>query len=93
MWGYVGKFSEFCLYQQLLAFKRFCIETTLSDILKTKNATKFIKIILESTDKVLLSTYNLAAPTRPIFLGRWVLSTSWNLDCYKFCYILKKLQS
>ena len=69
------------------------METTLSDILKTKNATKFIKIILESTDKVLLSTYNLAAPTRPIFLGRWVLSTSWHLDCYKFCYILKKLQS
>ena len=23
--------------------------------------------------------------------GRWVLSTFWHLDCYNFCYILKKI--
>ena len=46
------------------------METRLYNILKTKKATKFIKTILESTYKVVLSTYNLAAPTRPIYLLR-----------------------
>ena len=70
------------------------METRLSNILKTTNATKFIKTILESTYKVVLDTYNLAAPTRLVsFLtvkGRWVLRNFWHLDCYNFCYILKK---
>ena len=48
------------------------METRLSNILKTTNATKFIKTILESTYKVVLGTYNLAAPTRPVFLLRAV---------------------
>ena len=46
------------------------METRLSNILKTTNATKFIKTILESTYKVELGTYNLAAPKRPVFLLR-----------------------
>ena len=44
------------------------METRLSNILKTTNATKFIKTILEITHKVVLGTYNLAASTRPVFL-------------------------
>ena len=43
--------------------KRFCMEATLYNILKTTNATKFIKTILKSTYEVVLATYNLAAPT------------------------------
>ena len=46
------------------------METRLRNILKTTNATKFIKTILESTYKVELGTYNLAAPTRAVFLLR-----------------------
>ena len=68
--GHVGQFSKFCLCQQLFAFKRFCMETRLSNILKTTNATKFIKTILESTYKVVLGTYNLAATTPPFLLIR-----------------------
>ena len=60
------------LMSQLFGFKRFCMETRLSNILKTKNATKFIKTILESTYKVVLGTYNLAAPTQPAFLLKTV---------------------
>ena len=48
------------------------METRLSNILKTTNATKFIKTILESTYKVVLGTYNLAVQTRPVFLLRAV---------------------
>ena len=48
------------------------METKLSNILKTKNATKFIKTILESTYKVVLGKYNLEAPMQPVFLLRAV---------------------
>ena len=44
----------------------------LSNILKTTNATKFIKTILENTNKVVLGTYNLLAPTQPVSLLRAV---------------------
>ena len=44
------------------------MEARLSNILKTTNATKFVKTILESTFKVVSDTYNLAAATRPAFL-------------------------
>ena len=44
------------------------METRLSNILKTTNAKDFIETILERKYKVVLGTYNLAAPTRPIFL-------------------------
>ena len=44
------------------------METRLSNILKIKNAIKFIKAMLESTCKVVLGTYYLAASTRPVFL-------------------------
>ena len=50
------------------AFKRFCMETRLNNILKTTDITKFIKTILKSTYKVVLGTYNLAVPTWPVFL-------------------------
>ena len=71
------------------------METRLSNILKTTNATKFIKTILERTNKVVLGTYNFAFPIRPrLFVrGRWVLCNFWHLDCYNFCYILEKLRS
>ena len=48
------------------------METRLSNILKTTNAAKFIKTILESTYKAVLGTYKLGAPTRPVFLLREV---------------------
>ena len=48
------------------------METRLSNILKTTNAAKFIKTILESSYKAILGAYNLAAPTRPVFLLRAV---------------------
>ena len=48
------------------------METRLSNILKTTNATKFIKTILESTYKAVLGTYNLAVPMRPVFALRAV---------------------
>ena len=48
------------------------METRLSNILKTTNATKFIKTIPDSTFKVVLGTHNLAASTRSVFLLRAV---------------------
>ena len=48
------------------------MKTKLSNILKTKNAIKFIKTILESTYKPVLGTYKLGAPTRPVLLLREV---------------------
>ena len=63
---------QILLMQQLFAFKRFCMEMRLSNILKTTNATKFIKTILQSTYKVVLGTNNLAAPMWLVFLLRAV---------------------
>ena len=68
MGGHVGRFSKFWLCQQLFAFNRFCMETVLSNILKTAKATKFIKIIVESTNKIIVVT----GPTRPVFSLRVV---------------------
>ena len=48
------------------------METRLYYILKTTNDTKLINTILESTYKVVLGTYNLVAPVRPVFLLRAV---------------------
>ena len=48
------------------------MEMRLSNILKTPNATKFIKTILESTYKIVIDTYNLADPIWPMFLLRAV---------------------
>ena len=48
------------------------METRLTNILTTTNATKFIKTIIESTYKTVLGTYKLGAPTRPVFLLREV---------------------
>ena len=67
-----GQFFKFCLCQQLFAFKRFCMETRLSNILKTTNIKKFIKTNLKRTCKVVLGTYNLVAQTRPVCLLRAV---------------------
>ena len=49
-----GKFSKFCLRQQLFAFKRFCMETRLLNISKTTNVIDFIKTILKSPCRFLL---------------------------------------
>ena len=46
------------------------METRLSNILKTTNAAKFIKTILETTYEVVLGTYKFAAPTRLVYLLR-----------------------
>ena len=48
------------------------MEMRLSNILKTTNATKFIKTILESTCKAVLGTYKLGALMRSVFLLREV---------------------
>ena len=88
----MGQFCKFCLYQQLFAIKRFFMETWLNNILKTTNSTKFIKTILESTYKVVSVTSNLAGSNaaRLFVKGCWILSNFWHVDCYNFCYILKK---
>ena len=41
------------------AVKRFCMEARLYNILKTANATKFIKTILEGTYEVVFLTFRL----------------------------------
>ena len=48
------------------------METRLSNILTITYATKFSKTILESTHKIVSGTYNLVAPTLPVFLLRAV---------------------
>ena len=48
------------------------METRLYNILKTTNPTKLIKTILESPYKVVLGTYDLAAPTPLVFLLKTV---------------------
>ena len=48
------------------------METRLSNILKTTNAAKFIKAILESTYEVVLGKFNLTAPIWLVFLLRAV---------------------
>ena len=60
------------LFVSAFAFKRFSMETRLSNMLKATNATKFIKTILESSYKVTLGICNLVAPTRPVSLLRAV---------------------
>ena len=71
------------------------METRLSNILKTKNATKFIKTILESTYKVVLGTYNLAAPTQPAFLLKTVeFKATFDIEIViTFAISWKKLRS
>ena len=71
-WNMRSRWSEFWLCQQLFAYKRFCMETRLNNILKTTNTTKFSKTILVSTYKVVLGIYNLVSPTRPVSLLRAV---------------------
>ena len=48
----MGQFLKFCLHQQLFAFKEFCMETRLFNIIKTTNLTKLTKVILESSYRV-----------------------------------------
>ena len=87
-----GKFSKFCLRQQLFAFKRFCIETRLLNISKTTNVIDFIKTILKSPCRFLLDNAIWRPQPSPFFAkGCWVLSTIWYLICYNFCYILRKI--
>ena len=58
----MDSFSNFAYVSSYLHLKDFSMETRLSNILKTTNATKFIKTILESSYKVLLGTYNFVGP-------------------------------
>ena len=44
---------KFCLRQQLFAFKEFCIEMRLPNIIKTTDVTNFTKAILKSSYIVL----------------------------------------
>ena len=69
------------------------METRLHNILRTTNVIEFIKTILESSCKFLLSLYILTVPKRSLFFfsGRWILSNFWYLDCYNFCYIFRKI--
>ena len=48
-----GRFSKFCLDQQLFAFTEFFKKTRLSNLFYTANVTKLTKVILESTYRVL----------------------------------------
>ena len=48
------------------------MEMRLRNFLKTTNAAKLSKTILESQYKILLGTHNLAAPTWPVVLLRTV---------------------
>ena len=70
--GHFGNLSRFCLHQQLLAFKKFCMETRLLNISKTTNATDLIKTILKSSCRVLLDKCKLTASRRLVFLLRAV---------------------
>ena len=53
---HVGQFSKFHLRLQLFAFKKFWMETRLSNIFKTANIKKLTKVILESSYRVLQVT-------------------------------------
>ena len=52
----VGQFPKFCLRRQLFAFKVLPMGTRLSNIFKTTSVTNLIKVIQESSDKVLQIT-------------------------------------
>ena len=52
----MGQFSQFCLHQELCAFKEFCVEMRLSNIFKTINVKKLTMAILESSYGVLQVT-------------------------------------
>ena len=52
-----GEITLDSLRQQLFAFKEFCMEMRLSNIFKTKNITNLIKVILESSYRVLQVTF------------------------------------
>ena len=59
--------STFCLRQQLFAFKEFCIETRLSNILKTTNVMNFTKAILKSSYRVLQVTFKQKTLKQPVY--------------------------
>ena len=78
---------------QIFAFKWFRMETRLLNISKNTKDENFIKTIIESSYKFLLGPYSLVAPIHPDFAfnRRLVLSIVWHLNCYKFCFILRKI--
>ena len=67
-------------------------QKVMSRIAHVQITTTFIKTILESPYKVLLSPYILVIPTRLVFFfnGCWVLRNFWHLDCHNFCDSLRK---
>ena len=67
----VGKFSKFCLPQQLCSFKEFCMETRLSNIFKTTNVTNLTKVIQESSYRVLQITNFCEIERKPSFNSQY----------------------
>ena len=46
--NYAGQILKFCLRQQLFPFKKVCMETRFSNILKTTNVMNLAKVIKEN---------------------------------------------
>ena len=67
--GHLGQFSNLCLHQQLSTFKEIWMETIFSSILKTTNATKLTKAILESCYRILQVTCKLKAVNLSLYLS------------------------
>ena len=59
-------------HQQLFAFKKFCMETRLYNICKSKNATKLARPILLSSYKVLLEKILSVTLRQPVHFLRAV---------------------
>ena len=57
---------QILLMSAVICIQNICMETRLSNILKTTNIEKFIKTNLKRTCKVVIGTYNLVAQTRPV---------------------------
>ena len=87
------QFSKFCLRQQLFAFKEFCMETRLSNIFKTTNATNFNKAILKTSYRVVQVTFKQKTLKQPAYLLKAVqlCFTFWKSNWHNFGYISGKV--
>ena len=73
------KFSKFCLRQQLLPFKEFCMEKRLSNIFKTTNVRKLIKAILKFYK---LHLKKGDQKVRLVFKDHWISSCFYYLNLH-----------
>ena len=71
----VEQFSEFCLRQQLFAFKEFYMETRQYNIFKTTNFPNFTKAILKSSYRALKVLFKQKTLKQPVYL----------LKAFEFC--------